>query len=349
MMHPRSVSLATLIALAILLPSDLALACTTFLQSAGTLVGKSYDWHDGSGQVLMNPRGLEKRALVMDPRGPLEWTSRHASLTFNQYGREMPNGGINEAGLVVEVMWLRDTAYPAADKRPAVNELQFVQYLLDTRSTVAEVVAGARDVRVSPLYAAIHWLACDPTGHCAALEYLAGRLVVTDRPSHQTLTNNPYAQCADHVASASRPDDGSRGSLARFARAAARATAPGAAEGGVTAAFATLDSVSQGTYSKWQIVYEPKTRAVHWRTHGQRAIKSARLGPLAAGCDHDARLLDMNHASGGDVTAAFATWTNAENKAQVSRAVTNLRGPKSLRLLIPVAAAYPASLRCSLP
>jgi choloylglycine hydrolase len=26
------------------------------------------------------------------------WTSRYGSITFNQYGREFPSGGINEKG-----------------------------------------------------------------------------------------------------------------------------------------------------------------------------------------------------------------------------------------------------------
>jgi penicillin V acylase-like amidase (Ntn superfamily) len=27
-------------------------------------------------------------------------------VTFNQYGRNFPSGGMNEAGLVIELMWL---------------------------------------------------------------------------------------------------------------------------------------------------------------------------------------------------------------------------------------------------
>ncbi|MFT7624554.1 MAG: penicillin V acylase-like amidase (Ntn superfamily), partial [Myxococcota bacterium] len=123
-----------------------AQACTTFLCEDGqdVLIGKSYDWHQGAGLVLVNKRGVAKKALVLEPGAtPAQWTSRYGSITFNQYGREMPNGGMNTAGLVVEVMWLRASRYPAPDKRPTLNELQWIQYQLDRFATVKEVVEHA--------------------------------------------------------------------------------------------------------------------------------------------------------------------------------------------------------------
>src|SRR4051812_31849081 len=115
--------------------------CTAFLLTTanGPLVGKCYDWHMGQGMVLVNKRGLAKRALPLAPGDrPAEWVSRHASVTFNQYGRELPNAGMNDAGLVVEILWLDSSAFPPPDARPTVNELQWIQYQLDNHATVAE-------------------------------------------------------------------------------------------------------------------------------------------------------------------------------------------------------------------
>ncbi len=64
-----------------------AWSCSTFLieTSAGSLVGKGYDWRDEHALALINKSGVTKRALVVDPRDtPAHWTSRHASLSFNQ-------------------------------------------------------------------------------------------------------------------------------------------------------------------------------------------------------------------------------------------------------------------------
>src|SRR5258706_15796013 len=105
--------------------------CTTFLVEAGgeRAVGKCYDWHLGHGMVVANARGRVKRAIVLAPgERAAEWRAEHASLTFNQYGVELPNGGMNDAGLVVEIMWLDSTVLPAPDARPAGGELQWVPY-----------------------------------------------------------------------------------------------------------------------------------------------------------------------------------------------------------------------------
>jgi penicillin V acylase-like amidase (Ntn superfamily) len=136
-----------------------AAACSAFLVDGpeGPLVGKSYDWSDERGLVIVNKRGVRKEALVLSPAdAPAHWTSRLASLTFNQYGRELPNGGVNAGGLVVEVLMLPESRFPQRDGRPVVTELGLVQYLLDLAGTTAEAVALARDVRVAPAYANVH-------------------------------------------------------------------------------------------------------------------------------------------------------------------------------------------------
>src|SRR5687768_1804223 len=178
------------------------LACTTFLlgdpATGGVVVGKSYDWHMGQGTVVVNKRGVAKRALTLDPRDrPAEWTSRYASITFNQYGREMPNGGMNEAGLVVEVMWLDDTRYEARDGRPAVGELQWIQMQLDRHATAAEVAAAAGEVRIFSAAARVHYLACDRGGECAAVDILEGKPQVTT--GARALTNDAYRRSTAYL------------------------------------------------------------------------------------------------------------------------------------------------------
>ena len=106
-----------------------ASACSTFLLSKdGQLVfGRNYDWVTGNGMLVTNAKGLKKTALLQGNEKPVSWVSKWGSITFNQYGKEFPHGGMNEAGLVVELMWLDGTAYPAEDSRPALNELQWIQ------------------------------------------------------------------------------------------------------------------------------------------------------------------------------------------------------------------------------
>src|SRR5262245_53683429 len=141
-------------------------ACTTFCLRDGSHVvfGRNYDFGIGDGLVIVNKRNVEKTSAMGDH--PARWTSRYGSVTFNQFGREFPTGGINEKGLVVELMMLHGSRYPDADARPTVGVLEWIQYQLDNRATVAELLAAGDDIRIqgeTPL----HYLVADPTGAAA--------------------------------------------------------------------------------------------------------------------------------------------------------------------------------------
>jgi penicillin V acylase-like amidase (Ntn superfamily) len=99
----------------------------------------------------------------------------YGSVTFNQCGREFPHGGMNEAGLVVELMWFDGTRYPPRDGRQAVSELSWIQYMLDTCATTAEVVDMAARVRIAGSVP-IHFLVADRSGASASIEFIDGKL-----------------------------------------------------------------------------------------------------------------------------------------------------------------------------
>jgi choloylglycine hydrolase len=332
-------------------------ACTTFLaaREGEVVVGKNYDWDIGEGLVVTNQHGVAKQAIVMRPGDrPARWVSKHASVTFNQYGREMPNGGMNWAGLVVEVMWLDASVFPPSDDRPAVTELQFVQYLLDTSATVAEAIARAREVRVSLVHGKVHYLVCDRGGACAALEFIGGKLVVTTGAAMpvKTLTNHTYAQSVAflrrHQGFGGRePVPEGRGSLPRFVRASARAAAAGRPVGTdlPTTAGLVLDATAQGEYTKWRIVYAPARRRVYFRSLASPRLKWIELGRLPRGCAHPVRLLDLQADLAGDVTGKLQAYTEAAN----GRLVRTTLG--KLRVKLPPAAVdelvrYPGRLPC---
>jgi choloylglycine hydrolase len=328
----------------------IVLACTTFLMSGdgGRVVGKSYDWDMGQGLVLVNKRGVAKQALPMMPDDkPARWVSKHASVTFNQYGRELPNGGMNEAGLVVEVMWLDSSKYPAPDGRPTVNELQWVQYQLDNFASVAEMVKAAEDVRVSLVHGKVHYLACDKTGACAAFENVDGRMRVTSGKALPVpvLTNHTYAESMKYLAGhGARPPAG-RGSLERFARAAALVQ-PEVRGDLVKAAFGVLDSVSQGPDSQWNIVYDPVNLKVYFRTYANKKIKSFDFAAFDRSCASAVRLLDIDTDAAGDVTAKFGAYSDEANRKLVEKSLKPIARrlpPGAMEALV----KYPSALSCT--
>ncbi len=103
------------------------------------------------GLVFINKRGVLKTANAAgrdDFKRPAKWISKYGSISFNQHGRELPLGGMNEAGLVVESLVLKETNYPAPDSRPSISILQWVQYQLDTNSTIQEVIESSSQLRI---------------------------------------------------------------------------------------------------------------------------------------------------------------------------------------------------------
>src|SRR3954468_15291265 len=141
-------------------------ACTTFfINKDGQLVfGRNYDWVTETGVVHTNLRDQVKTSLPLENGKTTSWISKWGSITFNQYGKEFPNGGMNEKGLVVELMWLSESKYPERDQRPGLSVLQWIQYQLDNFNSVDEVIASDKKIRIYSSGTPIHFLAADASG-----------------------------------------------------------------------------------------------------------------------------------------------------------------------------------------
>ena len=73
---------------------------------------------------------------MFPPEKPIEWISKYGSISFNQFGAEFPYGGINEEGLVVEIMTSR-AEYPF---KIAIQEF------IDTTSTTINVLPFEKEI-----------------------------------------------------------------------------------------------------------------------------------------------------------------------------------------------------------
>jgi penicillin V acylase-like amidase (Ntn superfamily) len=304
---------------ALVLSSVPASACTTFcLRDGGRIVfGKNYDWSVGDGLLVVNKRGVARKAdAVSDPK-PASWTSKYGSVTFNQYGRDFPSGGINEKGLTIELMWLEGSRYPAADARPAVDVLQWIQYNLDNHATVAEVLKSDNTLRIAGS-TPLHYLVADRKGQVATVEYLDGRLVAHtgQKLPVAALTNSTYA---DSLRSAQKKEGVS--SLARFGRAAERVRGFRAkGTDAVRYAFDTLDQVAQPGHTQWSIVYEVDRGRVHFRTRDRRKVRSLDLKDVDFSCSTPVRVLDLDADAEGDVARRLVSYTREINRELVTTA-----------------------------
>src|SRR5690606_2943121 len=98
--------------------------------------------------------------------------------------------GLNEKGLVANVLWLVESSYPkfnpAGDKQ-GITISAWAQYVLDNFANVSEAVTALRDepfVVVSDYipgtkkFATLHLSISDASGDNAIFEYVSGKLMI---------------------------------------------------------------------------------------------------------------------------------------------------------------------------
>jgi hypothetical protein len=306
------------------------LPCTAIVLRDGERVvfGSNLDWHLGEGLVFVNQRNMTRRS-VGDPNvNTATWVSRFGSVTFNIAGRDLPDLGINEAGLIIGTLMLEGTRYPSPDERDSMPEASWIQYQLDTSANVSEVIASDREVRITGV-SPVHFMVADRSGAAATIEFIDGRMVVHtgDRLPVAALTNSTYEESLHSIEGKTFHPwlwwpwglPWGRASLDRFEVAAGRVqefqSSP--REDAVDYAFDTLRGVSQGgaTPTQWTIVYEltPDQTRVHFRTRRSSEVKTIDFAGLDFSCSGSAKWLDIHRKAGGDVTSSFKPYSYEKN------------------------------------
>ena len=133
-------------------------------------------------------------------KNPLELTSKYGSVVASAYDI-CSTDGMNEKGLVANLLWLAESEYPQWDgKKPGLSIAAWVQYILDNFATVDEAVSyvekGTFEV-VSDMMpdgtrmATLHLSISDADGDNAIFEYIGGELKIHHDKSYQVMTNSP--------------------------------------------------------------------------------------------------------------------------------------------------------------
>jgi choloylglycine hydrolase len=239
---------------------------------------------------------------------------------------------MNETGLVVEVMWLDDTRFPGEDERPAISELQWVQYQLDNASTVDEVIASDKTIRISTSSTPLHYLVADAKGNVATIEFLNGRMVIHKGAAlpFPVLTNNTYAESSKTAVNIFKDSTASAGnnSLDRFVKACrmirhletANITTPLP-----DYAFSILNTVAQGEFTKWSIVYDITNKKIYFKTQIKPPVKFFSLSAFNFDCTSASRMADMDQAVAGDISTLFTLSNKSVKERVLEQAVRESR------------------------
>lgn len=177
-------------------------ACTRIVYQGPNntiLTARSMDWkEDCQSNLWIFPRGMERNGEI--GKNPLRWTSKYGSVVTSAY-EVCSTDGMNEKGLVANLLWLAESEYPQWDgKKPGLSIAAWVQYMLDNFETVNEAVSEMQKEKfdiVSDMMpdgtrmATLHLSISDATGDNAIFEYINGKLDIHHNRSYQVMTNSP--------------------------------------------------------------------------------------------------------------------------------------------------------------
>ena len=168
---------------------SLPLACTrlVYLGANGQVItARSMDWRfEMPTNLWISPRGMARSGEV----GPnsLQWKSRYGSVIASAY-EVSTSDGMNEAGLVANVLWLTESEYPKFDSgRPGLSIAAWAQYVLDNFATVQEAVETLEkdpftivtdNLPGQKVLTTLHLSISDATGDSAIVEYIHGKPVI---------------------------------------------------------------------------------------------------------------------------------------------------------------------------
>jgi choloylglycine hydrolase len=194
-------ALAAALTIAAAAPAD---ACTraVYLGPEGRiLTGRSMDWKlPMVSNLWVFPRGMARDGAAGERSAT--WISRYGSLVVSGYDISTADG-MNEAGLVVNLLWEVEATYPEDDgTTPRISLSVLPQYLLDRYATVTEAASDLREnailvqggeVPVGPpgRAATVHVSISDATGDSAIIEFVNGEMTIWHNRSYQIMTNEP--------------------------------------------------------------------------------------------------------------------------------------------------------------
>lgn len=315
-------------------------------------IGRTFDWSYGHGLVFTNKRNVTKKGLRLLPTDVSgTWTSKYGSVTFNQFGKEFPTGGMNEAGLMVDALELKTSVFPAADSKPSLNELQFIQYLLDNYATVDSIQADIQNIRLSPVGSKLHYFTCDQK-NCMTIEFIGGEIVTHLKNTMEVsgLANNTYE---DHMKYArefvtfggNRPVImESKESLDRFVRSNYKAKMINQSSDPVQTVFGILADVGS-VNNRWQIIYNQNKKSITFRTTSKLDLQRVvDLKQFDFSCQTESQYFDLDSEFEGPINGRFIPFDFTVNYGIIKKSVElqGLPAPLADRLAI-----YPRETFCN--
>ena len=155
------------------------------------ITARSMDWkNDMKTNLWAFPRGM-KRDGAAGPNS-IEWTSKYGSVVATCFDSGSADG-MNEEGLVANMLYLTETMYPNPtenDPRKHLALSAWVQYVA-VKELTKEPFYPIPSRSPDRVEGKTHLSISDPTGDSAIFQYLDGKLNIHHNRKYQVMTNSP--------------------------------------------------------------------------------------------------------------------------------------------------------------
>ena len=182
--------------------SEISSACSRVVYQGPNnyiITARSVDWEDEiPANLWIFPAGMERNGEAGS--NSVKWKSKYGSIIASAYDIASADG-MNEKGLVANLLWLAESQYPAYDgSRKGLSIAAWVQYVLDNFTSVEETVNELRKeefvivstyIPGTKVYATLHLAISDAKGDNAIFEYVNGKLIIHHSMQYNVMTNSP--------------------------------------------------------------------------------------------------------------------------------------------------------------
>lgn len=304
-------------------------ACSTFMLHKGDQLVFGHNLNEGDmgvpGLLFINKRGVFKtgRSLnelmfkeVTKPSN-LTWISRYGSITFNNFGKDLPDGGMNEAGFYIWEM-NEEADYPKGDSLHKLSQMGWMQYLLDNCSTLDEALEMTKSIEIDGW--GWHYFMADASGDCASLAFVDGKMKINrdKKMPVKGLFNTPYDREME-VAKYFKNFGGQyeveidNPRIPRFVKTDWLIKNYDPSQNVVDYGFYMLDKIKVDDEAEWSIIFDAVAHKVHFRTRINPAIKELSMKDIDFSAQAGPSLIqNMDIEKGGNVLGLMHPYTAKE-------------------------------------
>ena len=316
---------AILLLIASMISISSSFACSTFkLQKGDSLVyGHNLNEADIGvpGLVFINKRGIFKTGktwseIISKDQSNVSnhvWISRYGSVTFNNFGRDFPDGGMNEEGLFIWEM-NEDTKYPKNENLPKLNQMNWMQYILDNFTTTAEAIKCASEIEIDGW--GWHFFVGDAQGNTAAIEFLNGEIIIHtgEYMPIAGLFNNSYEREMEVL----KYYQGFGGNyeptindpkVPRFVKTAVLTRDYNPTESIVNYGLKMLHQLMVNDEPEWSILFDVRKKDIYFRTRINPEVKTFSMSQIDFSNDSPTLVVNMDIKKGGNVYNLFESYT----------------------------------------